>query len=109
MDFDLTTLLSPSDLFDFVGISTFDLKFLFDGPTGTQLLLDDIVFAGIDNGNFSTGDLRGWTALLPEGAGTVGTTARLTQVEAPEPHTAFMLLLSVAVMMRLGRARVAAA
>ena len=103
MDFDLTTLLAPSELASFLGKSMLDLSFLFDGPTGTELLLDGIAFNGITNGDFSTGDLRGWTALLPEGAGAVGTTARLTSVEAPEPHTAAIMLLGVAAVVGVRR------
>lgn len=101
--FDLADLLGVDALSSFLSLASVDLTFLFDGPTGSVLLLDEVVFDGLVNADFGSGDLRGWTARLPQGAGTIGTTARLV-AQAPEP--ASLLLLGAGLLtMALGRRR----
>jgi hypothetical protein len=53
---------------------TGDLEVELDGPAGSRVLIDDVVFPGIANGHFQSGGVAGWTTtgsvtlLVPEAA-----------------------------------------
>lgn len=82
------------------------LTFVFDGDPGEVLLLDDILFPGLVNGNFQSGDLSGWL-VETSGAASVDTILRLTSV--PEPGTMLLLLLGMlCIGLIAGRARMRA-
>lgn len=85
------------------------LAFVFDGPTGSQLIIDDVSMPGVVNGRFSAGD-AGW---FKDGPGTLELVAtigeeRLAQITAvPEPATYLMMLGGLTLMgvcARRGRA-----
>ncbi len=59
-----------------------------DGP-GTTVQLDNIVFADIVNGDFSTGDLTGWQ--FDDGGGAALVTHGFDPVFVPEPATLALL------------------
>ncbi len=48
-----------------------ELKFEIDGPAGSTVVLDNILFPGISNGNFATGDFTDWT-VATTGTGSAG-------------------------------------
>ncbi len=48
-----------------------ELKFEIDGPAGSTVVLDNILFPGISNGNFATGDFTDWT-VMTTGTGSAG-------------------------------------
>ena len=74
-----------------------------DGP-GTTVQLDNIVFADIVNGDFSTGDLTGWQ--FGGGAGAAMVTNGLDPIFVPEPATVTLVLLSLSLLgLALGRRR----
>lgn len=79
-----------------------DLRFAFAGPTGSTLLLDDTAFAGITSGDFASANLSGWAARLPNGAGTVGTTAQLASQTL---ESSCIALLSLGLLAFAGRPR----
>ena len=66
---------------------TLKLK-ISDGP-GTTVQLDNILFADIVNGDFSTGDLTGWQ--FDGGAGAAMVTNGLDLVFVPEPASIALL------------------
>lgn len=63
--------------------SLLDLRFSFDGPTGSRLLLDNIAFSSspgaVLNGDFETADLANWTVATQ----TVDGSAGVVQFEQP--------------------------
>ena len=65
-----------------------DLEFLFNGPTGSAMLLDNVVIPGSDliNGDFQTHSLAAWDV---NGPGTVGVQA------VPEPTTFAIVVLGL--------------
>ncbi len=71
----------------FGNLTDVTLAFILDGPSGSSILLDNILFPGLINGNFETGNLNGWTG-QSTGAGSVGV-ADLSTVPLP---AAFPLL-----------------
>lgn len=90
--------MSASFLVDgsFLNQTGLALTFLLDGPTGSSLLLDNIAFPGLENGDFESGNLAGWTGQA-SGAGSVGV-ARLAQV--PEPATLALFLFGLCTCVR---------
>ena len=58
------------------------LVFLLDGPTGSIILLDDIIFANLANGDFQTGNLSGWTGQSSE-LGSVGIDLQVQETPLP--------------------------
>jgi hypothetical protein len=69
------------------------LEFVFDGPTGSVLLLDNVVFPSIVNGDFDlaslTSGLTGWTGTTSTAAGRIG----VVVFETPIPGTLLLCLL----------------
>ncbi len=74
-----------------LGLNDVPLKFTFDGLPGSSLLLDNIVFPGLTNGDFETGDLSGWGST--PGQGSTGV-VRLASV--PEPATLALFAFGLA-------------
>jgi hypothetical protein len=59
-----------------LGRTDINLEFRLDVPSGSTVLLDNIIFPGVINGDFQTGSLTGWDTT---GTGSVGvTTVQLT-------------------------------
>ncbi|MEX2215984.1 MAG: choice-of-anchor tandem repeat NxxGxxAF-containing protein [Phycisphaeraceae bacterium] len=90
--FESASFLVDGSLLNLAGVN---LTFLFDGPTGSHVLLDNVVLAGstLQNGDFQSGSLNPWT-ITTTGAGTVLITP-FTGVGVPEPGIAMLLLLGV--------------
>ncbi|MFQ5914937.1 MAG: hypothetical protein ACE5JS_17350 [Nitrospinota bacterium] len=65
----------PGSLLNMTGLP---LKFEIDGPAGSTVLLDNIQFPGLSNGNFATEDLSSWTA---------SGNASVLVIESPEDAT----------------------
>ncbi|MEE9303392.1 MAG: hypothetical protein V3U84_06365 [Thiotrichaceae bacterium] len=63
-----------------------ELSFLFDGESGSRLLLDDIIFAGLENGDFSSLG-AGW---FSEGAGEVALVGLLETSAVPIPAAVWL-------------------
>jgi hypothetical protein len=72
-----------------------------EGGPGQTIQLDNIAFADIVNGDFSTGDLTGWQ--FDDGAGAAMVTNGLDLIFVPEPVS--VVLLSFMLCLWLGRAR----
>ena len=80
------------------------LKLELEGGPGMTIQLDNIVFADIVNGDFTTGDLTGWQ--FDGGAGAAMVTNGLNPIFVPEPATVTLVLLSlIALSLVLGRRR----
>ena len=80
------------------------LKLELEGGPGMTIQLDNISFADIVNGDFTTGDLTGWQ--FDGGAGAAMVTNGLNPIFVPEPATAALGLLSLfALSLALGRRR----
>ena len=82
---------------------TLELEFILEG--GGELsgvLIDDITFPGLLNGDFGTGDLRGWEIDAPEGS-AVGVAA---PARIPEPGTLALLMIGGLAMLRRRSAQV---
>lgn len=82
-----------------------DLTFRYDGPSGSTLLLDNILAPDSDllNGNFQTHTLAAWTT---SGAGSVGTSVfATTSGSVPEPNSlaimGFLAFLALVFHIRL--------
>jgi hypothetical protein len=82
------------------------LSFLFDGPTGSRLLLDDVVFPGLVNGGFQTG-LSPWIAAGPGDVGLIAvSTDGAVPVPVPVPVPTPLALIALAAgLLALGRRR----
>lgn len=52
-----------------LGMTGLELKFEITGATPSTVKIDNILFPGLSNGNFATGDLSNWTVVAP-GTGT---------------------------------------
>jgi hypothetical protein len=77
-------LISDSSLLNLTDVL---LEFILDGPTGSKVLIDNVVFPGIINGSFGSG-LTSWTTSTSTEQGQVGVAALQA---SPEPAT-FLLL-----------------
>jgi PEP-CTERM motif len=95
-----TKTLTTADYFG--SLDTGLLRFVLDGSAGATLLLDNVVFPGIQNGDFNigslTGGLTGWQTLTSaDGYAGVATFG------VPEPGSLFLLLagLGLLVLARL--------
>lgn len=84
-----------------LGLKDIVLEFVLFGGNGPVLYLDNIVFPGVENGDFETGDLTGWTP-VPSTAPRV---VSLTPLAVPEPAALGLLLLSLPMMLALVRGR----
>ena len=62
MRIDNTALLDATGL---------DLQFLLDGSTGSTVVLDNILFPGLINGDFQSGNLTQWN-VSTTGTGSIG-------------------------------------
>lgn len=74
------------------------LEFRLDGPTGSRMLLDNVMFPGLLNRDFQTGVIDPWVA---SGAGTV----RIIPFDAPPasvPEPSSVILLGVGAAGALG-------
>jgi len=69
-----------------LGLIDAPLTFLLDGPTGSQILLDNIAAPGLENGSFDQ-NLTGWT---PGGEGSVALAT------VPEPSSYGLLAFALA-------------
>lgn len=91
--------LNTADYFGVDADLTALLKFVFDGPTGSVLLLDNVEMTGttIENGNFDlaavTNTLAGWQGAAATEAGIV---SAVTLAAVPEPSSLALLLLGAA-------------
>lgn len=79
---DLLTRVRSVDFGSFGGTSHL-WRFVYDGPTGTRMLLDNIQAPGIGNGDFQGSTLDPWT-LAADNAGDV-TIALSNDVASPSP------------------------
>ena len=82
-------LIGVPALLNLVGV---DLEFILDGPTGSTVFLDNIMFPGLVNGGFEAGTFSGWQVDVSQG-GSVGV---LTVEGVPEPTTLLLLGLGLA-------------
>lgn len=86
-----TLQLTTADYFDSSDLFAL-LKFVFDGPGGSILLIDNVVFPDVVNGNFNlgslTGGLTGWKGEAATAAGSVG----VVVFETPIPGTLVLLI-----------------
>lgn len=73
-----------------LNLSGADLEFVIDGPTGSSVLIDNIVFPGLTNGDFQSGNLDGWTVQASPN-GRVG----VVTVDVPVPGTALLILVGL--------------
>ena len=98
----------PNDLFstafvsidgDLLGLIDATLTFTFDGPAGLELLIDNIVFPDLINGDFNNGVIDGWQ-IETTGASAAGVRefALDPQVSTgvPEPGTLTLFGLGIA-------------
>lgn len=67
-----------------LGQTGINLEFALDGPTGSTVFLDNILFPGLINGDFQTGNLTAWQTTVT-GSGSVGV------APVPEPGTLLLL------------------
>ncbi len=65
------------------------LEFVMDGPTGSIILIDNVIFPSIINGSFDSGSLAGWMTTVSS-QGVAGVAALVT---TPNPEPATLLLL----------------
>jgi hypothetical protein len=65
------------------------LEFVMDGPTGSIILIDNVIFPGIINASFDSGSLAGWMTTVSS-QGVAGVAALVT---TPNPEPATLLLL----------------
>jgi hypothetical protein len=80
------------------------LKLEVEGGPGMTIQLDNIMFADIENGDFSTGDLTGWR--FDDGGGAALVTNGLDLIFVPEPTTgALGLMCLTALSLALGSRR----
>jgi hypothetical protein len=68
------------------------LQFELDGPAGSQMLLDNVMFPGLLNRDFQTGVLDPWVA---SGNGTVLVIPFPPASSVPEPHSGVLGLLGL--------------
>ncbi|MFV2069074.1 MAG: FG-GAP repeat protein [Pirellulales bacterium] len=68
------------------------LEFVLDGPAGSRLLLDNIEFPSLVNGDFQTRDTTGWTAAVAGG----GSIEPVNVSAIPEPSGLTLALLALA-------------
>jgi hypothetical protein len=94
-------LIDDASLLDLIDA---ELAFTFDGPTGSSLMLDNILFPGVENGRFDTGDLSGWT-VLAEGAATAGVKQFEVDISVPEPGTLALAALGCMALLCFGERR----
>lgn len=66
-----TTASMPVNLPGLLNRTGVNLEFLLDGPTGSSVRLDNIVFPGLINGDFQAGNLTGWNTAA-SGSGSIG-------------------------------------
>lgn len=87
------------------------LEFLFDGPAGASLLLDDVRMAGLENGSFDAID-RGW---FQDGPGSLELVATISDEQlaaitaVPEPSGGLLMLVGSAGLLAWRRHRQAPA
>lgn len=106
----LTATLPILDGSPLIGRTDVSLVFLFDGPKGSSILLDNIVFVGtggdvfgIPNGGFQSGNLARWVG-LSESDGQVRTlNLGVAPTPVPEPGSAWLLLIGLAAVGGLSR------
>jgi len=86
--------ISDSNILD---LGMVKLSFLFDGPSGSQLIIDDIAMPGLMNGNFNLYD-QAW---FGDGPGTLEFVATISEEKlleitaVPEPRTYVLLLIGL--------------
>jgi hypothetical protein len=87
-----TALLNTADFF--MALLSQPLSFRFDGPGGSTVLIDNVLFPGIENGTFDlaalTGGLTGWTTV--SGGGRAFAVAGGLGLEVPTPGSLSLLL-----------------
>lgn len=84
------------------------LTFTLDGLTGSSILLDNIIFAGLANGDFQTGNLSGWQP-FSSGAGSVGVQITVTETPLPAALPLFATVLAAGGLVAWRRKRKQAA
>lgn len=83
------------------------LSFIFDGPTGAQMLIDDVVMPGLQVGGFNAFD-TGWYKDGPgnlELVATISESAFAQITAVPEPETWAMLVAGLLIVVARGRRR----
>jgi len=99
----LSTVALTVDDVDLLGLTAVDLAFTIDGPTGSRLLIDNVVFPGLLNSDFASGDLTGWTlnASSPDAGGVEAFRFQGSAVPAPRTHALLALALTLLAVWRL--------
>jgi len=116
----LAQIAAPDVLAD--GLTTFqmpvDISGLFSGPLDAALLefslsggrdpagliLDNILFSTLENGDFGTGDLTGWQISFTDGGSVgVGVDPFSSTAVVPEPAAILLALLGLALLPRRRR------
>lgn len=88
------TFFTTLNTIDYFGTSDLAalLRFVLDGPSGATLLVDNVVYEGVENGNFDigslTGGLTGWQTNTATPDGYVG----VASFAVPEPGSLLLLL-----------------
>jgi hypothetical protein len=83
------------------------LSFVLDGVAGSSILIDNVLFPGLINGDFQTGNLTGWN-VQHSGAGSVAIT-EVPQVPLPAALPLFMVgMAGLGFLKRRGRRKTAA-
>jgi hypothetical protein len=89
-----------------LGLANAILRFTLDGPTGSVMLLDNIVGLDLANGDFQVGNLSGW-GISASGAG--GVTLAVSEVPIPAALPLFASILGGAGFLAWRRKRKIAA
>jgi hypothetical protein len=108
---DAPTTLDPAfttrsfDTSAFVGLTDIVLAFILDGLPGSSILLDNIIFGNLANGDFQTGNLSAWTAFASPG-GFAGVEITVESVPLPGALPLFAAGLGMVALLARRRRKV---
>ncbi len=71
----------------FLGSTDVQLVFRLDGPSGSQVYVDNIIWPGLLNGNFEDGTLDNWTVRTEGQASVEVTNFEIQLASVPEPSS----------------------